>query len=157
MTQLELRRSVAELERSASERKQAEELLRTAHEQLESRVRERTAELARFTALLEREIEEHKRTEQEVRLLLSITQAISKAPDFHSALGVALSQVCELTGWEFGLTFGARGGQVGLFRHSRLFVLGQLDAGGLELTLRVRELRLGRVHLGLSFGLLALA
>ncbi|MCA1992508.1 MAG: adenylate/guanylate cyclase with GAF sensor(s), partial [Coleofasciculus sp. S288] len=35
-------------------------------------------------------------------LLQSLTQAIGKAPDFHSALGVALRQVCEATQWEYG-------------------------------------------------------
>lgn len=31
-----------------------------------------------------------------------MTQAISEAQDFHSALGVALHQVCKATGWDFG-------------------------------------------------------
>lgn len=35
-------------------------------------------------------------------LLQSLTQAIGEAPDFHSALGVALRQVCEATQWEYG-------------------------------------------------------
>ncbi|GAC1490032.1 MAG: hypothetical protein NVS2B14_01840 [Chamaesiphon sp.] len=43
-----------------------------------------------------------KRAEEETRLLLSISQAIADANDFHSALGVALSKVCEATGWSYG-------------------------------------------------------
>ena len=39
-----------------------------------------------------------KRAEQKVELLLAISQAISSAPDFLSALEVALRLVCETTG-----------------------------------------------------------
>jgi diguanylate cyclase (GGDEF)-like protein/PAS domain S-box-containing protein len=39
---------------------------------------------------------------EEIQLLQTITQAISEAPDFHSALYVALSKVCEATSWDFG-------------------------------------------------------
>ncbi|OGO49393.1 MAG: hypothetical protein A2148_06820 [Chloroflexi bacterium RBG_16_68_14] len=52
------------------------------------------------------DITERQRAEQEIRLLfrllLSITQAMSEAPDFNSALEVALCKVCKATGWEFG-------------------------------------------------------
>lgn len=65
------------------------------HEQLEIRVEERTIQLRR-------EIIERQKAEQEVRLLQAITQAISESPDLHSALEVALQQVCEFTGWSFG-------------------------------------------------------
>ena len=50
-------------------RKQAENILRLAHDQLESRVRERTAELAEAVAKLRKEIFEHERTEQTLREL----------------------------------------------------------------------------------------
>ena len=39
---------------------------------------------------------------EELQLLQTITQAISTAPDFHSALEVALNKVGEATGWDFG-------------------------------------------------------
>ncbi len=41
-------------------------------------------------------------TGEELRLLQSLTQAISESPDFHSALSVALSQICERTRWDYG-------------------------------------------------------
>jgi PAS domain S-box-containing protein len=52
-----------------TERKQAETILRLAHDQLEDRVRERTAELAGAVAKLRNEISERERTEQTLREL----------------------------------------------------------------------------------------
>jgi adenylate cyclase len=51
---------------------------------------------------LQTEIYNRQRAEEEIKLLLTVTQAISQAPDFNSALEVALSKVCEATGWSFG-------------------------------------------------------
>lgn len=48
------------------------------------------------------DITERKRASEEIQLLQTITQAISEAPDFHSALYVALSKVCEATSWDLG-------------------------------------------------------
>src|SRR5919199_1838488 len=48
------------------------------------------------------EISARKQAEEEVRLLLTISQAISAAPDFDTALEVALEQVCETTSWVYG-------------------------------------------------------
>jgi PAS domain S-box-containing protein len=50
-------------------RKQAEKILQLAHDQLEDRVRERTAELAGAVAKLQKEISERERTEQTLREL----------------------------------------------------------------------------------------
>jgi urea ABC transporter urea binding protein len=44
----------------------------------------------------------HKQVEEEVQLLLTISQAISDAPDFDIALEVALQQVCQTTNWIYG-------------------------------------------------------
>lgn len=51
---------------------------------------------------LKQEICDRRRAEEEIRLLLTTTQAISQANDFHSALQVTLRQVCETIGWDFG-------------------------------------------------------
>lgn len=48
------------------------------------------------------DITERKRVEEELQLLQRITKAVSVASDFDSAIDVALSLVCETTGWEFG-------------------------------------------------------
>ncbi len=50
-----------------TKRKRAEEALRRAHDELEMRVRERTAELARANEALKAEIQERKRAEEELR------------------------------------------------------------------------------------------
>ena len=50
-----------------SERKRTEEALRKAHNELERRVEERTAELAKVVASLRKEIEERKRAEEALR------------------------------------------------------------------------------------------
>ncbi|MBW4464074.1 MAG: GAF domain-containing protein [Pegethrix bostrychoides GSE-TBD4-15B] len=40
--------------------------------------------------------------EEEIQLLLNITQAITAAPDFNAALYEALSALCQTTGWVYG-------------------------------------------------------
>lgn len=58
---------VAEVNVDISERKCAEESLQKAHEELERRVHERTAELARASEAMQAEITERKRTEETLR------------------------------------------------------------------------------------------
>jgi PAS domain S-box-containing protein len=48
------------------------------------------------------DISARKQAQEEVQLLLTISQAISAAPDFDTALEIALQQVCETTGWTYG-------------------------------------------------------
>ncbi|HIK18689.1 MAG TPA: PAS domain S-box protein [Leptolyngbyaceae cyanobacterium M33_DOE_097] len=43
-----------------------------------------------------------KQAEEEVQLLLSLTQAITNAVDFDQALEIALQTLCEATGWMYG-------------------------------------------------------
>ncbi|OPY61336.1 MAG: putative sensor histidine kinase pdtaS [Pelotomaculum sp. PtaU1.Bin065] len=94
MTELLTSQAAISLENSrlVEEMKKAEEALRGAKEELEMRVRERTAELARANALLERDITERKRAEESVKLerqrfnnVLEMLPAylVLLSPDYH--------------------------------------------------------------------------
>lgn len=85
-----------------SERKQADEALRKAHDELERRVQRRTEALFSTNKALQVEITERKRTEEEIHLLQTIILAIGEAKDLHAALSVTLRKVCEATGWILG-------------------------------------------------------
>lgn len=88
--------------RDISDRKLVEAELQQAHDELEQKVQERTAELIKANELLRSEIATRQRAEEEVRFLQNMTQAITEAANFHSALAVTLQQVCNFTGWKFG-------------------------------------------------------
>lgn len=60
------------------ERKQAEEALRQAHDELEQRVEERTAELAKANEQLMAEIDERKRTEKDLQLHREIIENMAE-------------------------------------------------------------------------------
>jgi urea ABC transporter urea binding protein len=48
------------------------------------------------------DISDRKAVQEELQLLLETSQAISAAPDFDTALEVALERLCETTGWVYG-------------------------------------------------------
>ena len=45
---------------------------------------------------------ERERADEEIQFLQTLSQAVREAPDFHAALFVALTQVCEVSGWDYG-------------------------------------------------------
>lgn len=63
------------ISRDTSERLHAEEARRNAHEELEQRVRERTAELAQANERLQAEIREHERTQEQLSLFRQFIEA----------------------------------------------------------------------------------
>ena len=54
------------------------------------------------TVCVARDITERKRAEEDLRLLQTITQAISQAEDLQTALSGVLQTVCHATGWNLG-------------------------------------------------------
>lgn len=63
---------------------------------------ERVKELTSANVALETQIAERRRAEQEVRLLQTMTMAVSEAEDLYSALELVLRKVCASTGWLLG-------------------------------------------------------
>ena len=85
-----------------TKRKRAEKLLKNAHKELEKRVAQRTLELAKSNKILKSQIAERKRVELEIRLLQTITQAISEASSFDEAIAITLQKVCQTVKWAYG-------------------------------------------------------
>lgn len=96
--------SLAEMLRSYFERREAQEALQRAHDGLELRVKERTAELVSLNKALEAEIAERKRTEEKIRSYqeelrslaseLSLTEERERraiATDLHDHIGQILA------------------------------------------------------------------
>jgi len=86
---------------------QVEEVLARVESQLslrslQSKLQQQAQELNSRNALLQQEIAERQRAEEEIRFLLDTTRAIGESADFHSALEVILHQVGETIGWDLG-------------------------------------------------------
>ena len=84
-----------------TERQQTQKILADYNRTLESQVAQKTKTLSRTNKQLKLEIVERKLAEQETRLLLSTTQAISQASDIENALESILCLICQYIGWDF--------------------------------------------------------
>ena len=58
--------------------------------------------LTRANQALRAEIARRQEAEEELRLLQAVIRALAEAQDFHSASKMALRQICEQTGWDYG-------------------------------------------------------
>ena len=58
--------------------------------------------LTRANQALQAEIAQRQEAEEELRLLQAVIRALAEAQDFHSASKMALRQICEQTGWDYG-------------------------------------------------------
>jgi len=87
---------------SEDSRQQNAGLLRRSRRIMEKQIEEQTRALRDAKQVLEQEVEERRGTEQELKLLLSITSGMTRAKDFISAIKVVLHEICKATPWEFG-------------------------------------------------------
>jgi PAS domain S-box-containing protein len=92
---------ISEQQAALRERKQFEVLLKQTNDDLEARVKQRTAELASSNQSLQAEIIERKRAEEELRLIQTTTQAVTEAANFEAAIEITLRQICQTIGWQF--------------------------------------------------------
>ncbi len=76
--------------------------LQTFNLTLEQEVKNRTVQLELANAREQEKGAQLEQALQELKLLLTISQAINQAKDFEAALAVALEKVCEATGWSYG-------------------------------------------------------
>ncbi len=81
---------------------QQNQALKRLNADLEKKVTERTAELLAANHQLHQQITKLQWMEEELQFLLNLSQAISSAPDFETAIEIALQSLCQLTSWTYG-------------------------------------------------------
>lgn len=64
-------------------------------------VRDAAGEIACFISIAT-DVTEKRRAEREVDLLSRLMKAIAEAEDFDSALAIAMREICQVTGWDYG-------------------------------------------------------
>ncbi|MGM3306620.1 diguanylate cyclase domain-containing protein [Anabaena sp. WFMT] len=79
---------------------QAEEVLIRVHHQLT--IVRQGQELYQHNQVLIKEIQERKRIEAKLKLLLTTINLVSQAPDLHHALEDVLREVCRMIDWDYG-------------------------------------------------------
>jgi len=79
---------------------QFEEVLARIRNQLS--LRELQKQLTEQNTRLQQEIKDRQKAEEKLQLLLTLTQAVSLAPDFATALNLVLSKLCEVIGFSYG-------------------------------------------------------
>ena len=87
-----MRQLIIESEAAESQRQRLE----ATYNEKVSRERKRREEQLCATII------ESKRAEEEIRLLLEITQAISESQDLNAALDHVIRKMCQATDWDFG-------------------------------------------------------
>ena len=97
-----VRRWRAQLLDSFHRRAEAEENLRKAHAELEVRVKERTADLAKTNETLQAEISERKRAEWQLNIQYAVSRVLTESSTLKEASARILQTVCENLNWEVG-------------------------------------------------------
>ncbi|WP_052055577.1 PAS domain S-box protein [Myxosarcina sp. GI1] len=95
-------KSIISISRDITERKKDEDAIARLNEELEARVKQRTAELETANQSLKAEIIERQRAERENQLLQNITQIVATADDFEDAISCILRKMCDYEKWDFG-------------------------------------------------------